>query len=88
MVLYILSLQDHHQYEAIDAHVIVFSVTDRGSFRYAEARLREIKADPMHNTLVTILVANKEDLVRNRVISEDGECQCLTNDGICYCKQS
>ena len=58
----------------IDAHVIVYSVADRPSFRFAQERLKEVKAT--RNVMIaepaTILVANKQDIVRNRVISEHG----------------
>ena len=58
--------------ENIDAHVIVFSVTDKSSFRYSEARLREVRVQDGGIDVVVILVANKEDLVRNRMVNENG----------------
>ena len=58
--------------ENIDAHVIVFSVTDKSSFRYSEARLREVRTQYGQEAVV-ILVANKEDLVRNRNVDIDGK---------------
>ena len=68
-----LFLQDGGE-SSIDAHLITFSVEDRASFRFAEARLREVRCreDPPGGSIV-ILVANKEDLVRSRDISEEGK---------------
>ena len=57
-----------------DALVIIYDVTDRDSFRYAEGRLREIRSsEESCRPTVIILVANKEDLVRNRVVSAEGK---------------
>ena len=55
----------------IDAFVVVYSVEDRESFAAAEERLREIRRDESRQVAV-ILVANKADLVRRRVIIDDG----------------
>lgn len=54
-----------------DAFLVVYSVTDRSSFRYAQTCLQELRPDKRCNAV--ILVANKSDVVRNRVVS--------TNDG-------
>jgi len=56
--------------EPVDAHVVVYSVTDRVSFVFAQSCLQDLRPAKRHN--VVILVANKQDLVRNRVISEEG----------------
>jgi Ras family len=50
---------------------VIYSVTDRPSFQYAQSCLQELRPAKRHN--VVILVANKQDIVRNRVISEEGE---------------
>jgi len=60
---------------AVDAYVIVFSVTDAASFSFASACLQSIqkrswKTDGRSPSV--ILVANKNDLVRNRVITDPG----------------
>ena len=59
----------------IDCHVIVYSVVDRPSFNYAEGRLKEVKSQK--NKLlpdpIIILVANKQDIVRNRQVPEHGK---------------
>lgn len=60
---------------------MVFSVEDRTSFRFAEARLREVRtieAETLDPAII-ILVANKEDLVRSRIISEEGEFAVAIN---------
>jgi len=61
----------------VDAHVVVYSVTDRSSFVYAQTCLADLKRRrktlplPFRSSAV-VLVANKQDLVRNRVVSESG----------------
>ena len=54
-----------------DGFLVVYSVTDRSSFRYAQTCLQELRPAKRQN--VVILVANKNDLVRNRIISETGD---------------
>jgi len=54
----------------VDAHLVVYSVTDRVSFVFAQSCLQDLRPAKRHN--VVILVANKQDLVRNRVVSEEG----------------
>ena len=58
--------------ENIDAYVVVYSVEDSKSFHTALERLAEIREDEGREVAV-ILVANKSDLVRTRVIFEEGE---------------
>jgi len=57
--------------DLVEANLVVYSVTDRASFQYAQSCLQELRPAKRHN--VVILVANKQDIVRNRVISEQGE---------------
>ena len=59
----------------VDAYLVVYSVTDRPSFTYAQSCLADLKR--RRKTLSTtsagvVLVANKHDLVRNRVVSDSG----------------
>ena len=56
--------------DLVDANLVIYSVTDRPSFQYAQSCLQELRPAKRHN--VVILVANKQDIVRNRVISEEG----------------
>ena len=58
--------------DLVEANLVVYSVTDRASFQYAQSCLQELRPAKRHN--VVILVANKQDIVRNRVISEQGQC--------------
>ena len=63
-----------------DAYVVVYSVTDRSSFVYAQSCLVDIKRrrKTLARTTTTamssavVLVANKQDQVRSRVVSESG----------------
>ncbi len=59
----------------IDAYVVVFSVEDRRSFEAAIDRLYEIRDEEVARHVTLILVANKTDLVRTRVVPEDGRLQ-------------
>jgi len=55
--------------DIVDANLVVYSVTERSSFVYAQSCLQELRPGKRHN--VVILVANKQDIVRNRCISEE-----------------
>ena len=55
----------------MDAYVVVYSVTDTRSFRHACNMIDRIKKT-LTLPVGLILVANKADIVRNRVISETG----------------
>ena len=58
----------------VDTYVIVYSVTDRLSFSYAQTCLADLKRrrKTTSTTSAVVLVANKQDLVRNRVVTESG----------------
>lgn len=55
----------------IDAYIVVFSVNDRETFEMAVEILFQIRHELCSEKAV-ILVANKIDIVRKRVISSDG----------------
>lgn len=54
----------------IDAYVIVFGIDDRRSFSTAADLLYRLRKEDVHNSIV-VLVANKIDLVRNRVVTTE-----------------
>ena len=56
-----------------DAYIVVFSITDRGTFQHALEVLYEIRQTEASSDAAVILVANKSDLVRSRQISEEGQ---------------
>ena len=58
------------QYE-VDAFVVVYSITDRRSFQKAADLLDAIRSVG-DSRVATILVANKSDLVRSRIVGEKG----------------
>jgi len=64
-------VQANKSRDLVEANIVVYSVTDRASFQYAQSCLQELRPAKRHN--VVILVANKQDIVRNRVISEQGK---------------
>ena len=70
MVCAQVSSRSRDSREQVDAHLVVYSVTDRPSFLFAQSCLQDLRPAKRHN--VVILVANKQDLVRNRVIAEEG----------------
>ena len=55
---------------SVDGYLVIYAVTDRPSFRYAQSCLQELRPAKRHNAV--ILVANKADVVRNRVVSTAG----------------
>ena len=68
-------MQANKSRDLVEANIVVYSVTDRASFQYAQSCLQELRPAKRHN--VVILVANKQDIVRNRVISEQGQSASL-----------
>jgi len=60
------------QYGEIEAYLVVFSLTDRQSFRYACDVLRLLRHHSRTDAAV-ILVGNKSDLVRGRRVTDDGQ---------------
>ena len=65
-------------YSDIEAYLVVFSLTDRRSFRYAVDVLRLLRHHSRTDAAAVILVANKSDLVRGRRVSDDGPSACLS----------
>ena len=62
--------------DQIDAYVVVYSVEDHKSFETAIDRLYEIRQEES-KYVALILVANKTDLVRTRVVLEAGKRHVL-----------
>lgn len=56
----------------MDAYLIVFAVTDRKTFDRAVAIIHQLRYDVGTDRSI-ILVANKIDVVRNRIVSPEGE---------------
>ena len=63
--------QDYLCHDDVDAFVIVYSVSDSDSFKYAENLLADIRRDLSRQATV-ILAANKADIVRNRIVEDSG----------------
>ena len=60
---------------SVDAFIVVFSVTDEASFLFAGAYVQAIQRRAWKaagRSASVILVANKNDLVRNRIITDYG----------------
>lgn len=55
----------------VDVFLLVYSVTDRQSFTYVQQCLQDV-ARHRKRHVALVLVANKYDLVRNRVVSTAG----------------
>ena len=55
----------------VDAYLVVFSITDRRSFEKADEFVLNIRKEG-HTSEAIIIVANKSDLVRSRMVAEDG----------------
>jgi len=56
---------------SVDGFLVIYSVTDRSSYRFAQSCLQELRPAKRHNAV--ILVANKTDVVRNRLVSTAGQ---------------
>lgn len=56
-----------------DAYVIVYSVTDKGSFEKASELRVQLRRARQTDDVPIILVGNKSDLVRSREVSLDGK---------------
>ena len=57
-----------------DCVIVVFSVTDSSSLVKAETILQQLWQSGNLNTKVVIVVGNKVDLVRTRVVPIHGKC--------------
>lgn len=68
-------------YSDIEAYLVVFSLTDRQSFRYACDVLRLLRHHSRTDAAV-IVVGNKSDLVRGRRVSDD-EARCMCRAMCC-----
>ena len=55
----------------VDGYIVVYSITDRRSFDKADEFVYEIRNEG-HTSEAVIIVANKSDLVRGRLVAEDG----------------
>lgn len=62
----------------VAAYVVVYSVEDRKSFEAAIDRLYELREDDLSRQMTVILVANKVDLVRTRVVQTQGYVTFMT----------
>ena len=75
MVICVFYWQDERETESgnLDAHVIVYNVVDRSSFERAIDILFELKQAEATRNRAIILVGNKSDLVRARIVSTEGK---------------
>lgn len=62
-------MSSEHQ---VAAYVVVYSVEDRKSFEVAIDRLYELREEDLSRQMTVILVANKVDLVRTRLVQTQG----------------
>ena len=68
-------LNTWREYE-VDGYIIVYSITDRRSYQKAVDLLYAIRYEVAH-TKPIIIVANKSDLERSRVIGKQGRLSNL-----------
>ncbi|KAA3677860.1 intraflagellar transport protein 27 [Paragonimus westermani] len=60
--------------DQINMLIVMFDVTDKTSFSYAESTLSKYREGPLDMHLPTVLIGNKTDLEARRIItSDDGE---------------
>lgn len=72
------SWQDVSLYGETDAYIVVYSVTDKETFDDAVDVLYDIRKSADRNSAAIILVANKNDMVRNRNVTAEGEFSGFT----------
>lgn len=56
------------------AFVLIYSITDRSSFQFADEILKYLWRESYTKEKAVILVGNKVDLARSRIIKTDGNC--------------
>lgn len=63
-----------------DAYIVVYSITDRASFQAAVQLIKSIRENqsnktpsPNNRLVPIILVGNKSDLVRKRIVTKEGQ---------------
>lgn len=59
------------------AFVLVYSITDRSSFGFADEILKYLWSESYTKEKVVILVGNKVDLARSRIMKTDGNLLVL-----------
>ena len=65
------------KYGDADGYIVIYSVADRETFDDAVDVLYEIRKEESRKLLSVILVANKEDMVRNRIVNSEGKTLLL-----------
>lgn len=74
--------------ESIDAFLVVYSCTDKESFQLAVCLIDELRSCAAPKSVPIVLVANKNDLVRSRTVSEKGEfIQLIICNNNIICKE-
>lgn len=66
-----------------DGYIVVFSLTDEASFRYATRLLEQINQTKAEDSVPMILVGNKCDLKEERRIEKDSAAAIADNYGNC-----
>ncbi|XP_070604841.1 GTP-binding protein REM 1 [Erythrolamprus reginae] len=75
------SEEENSRLQLGDAYVIVYSITDRGSFESASELRIQLRRSRQAENLPIILVGNKSDLVRSREVSvEEGRACAVVFD--------
>ncbi len=64
-------------YGEADGYLIVYSVASRESFNDAVSILKQMKKTPELRQKVVILVGNKQDMVRKRVVKTQGKVKFM-----------
>lgn len=70
LMIFVLLFQMLFQTD-VDAYVVVLSVNDRHTFDYALDMIHSVRRE-MKSDKAIIIVANKIDLVRQRVVADKG----------------
>ena len=75
-----ISLESQLALYSPDGFLVVMAVDDRSTLDQAELILSHLSSRDLLHTKPVILVANKTDLVRSRVIKQSGQYLALSSD--------
>ena len=79
-----ISLESQLALYSPDAFLVVMAVDDRSTLSQAELVLSKLSSRGLLLSKPVILVANKTDLVRNRVVKQSGQYLALSLSSLIY----
>lgn len=65
-------------YDTVHGYCVIYSSADRDSFILAERIIQSLWTSENIAQKAVILVGNKADLARSRMVTTEGKCSCVT----------